>query len=40
MGGDHGPAVTIPAALEFLELTPDARVILVGLEEPIRRALA
>jgi glycerol-3-phosphate acyltransferase PlsX len=40
MGGDHGPAVTIPAALAFLEKTPDARVILVGLEEPVRRALA
>jgi glycerol-3-phosphate acyltransferase PlsX len=40
MGGDHGPAVTIPAALAFLEATPDARVILVGLEEPVRRALA
>jgi glycerol-3-phosphate acyltransferase PlsX len=32
--------VTIPAALAFLEKTPDARVILVGLEEPVRRALA
>ena len=40
MGGDHGPAVTIPAALDFLAATPGARVILVGLEEPIRRALA
>jgi phosphate acyltransferase len=40
MGGDHGPPVTIPAALEFLAATPDARVIVVGLDEPIRRALA
>ena len=40
MGGDHGPAVTIPAALDFLDATPDTRVILVGLEDPIRRALA
>jgi glycerol-3-phosphate acyltransferase PlsX len=40
MGGDHGPPVTIPAALAFLAATPDARVILVGLDEPIRRELA
>jgi glycerol-3-phosphate acyltransferase PlsX len=39
MGGDHGPAVTVPAALDFIAATPDTRVILVGLEEPIRRAL-
>jgi len=30
MGGDHGPAVTVPAAAAFLEATPDAAVILVG----------
>ena len=40
MGGDHGPSVTLPAALEFLEETPDARVIAVGLEAPLRAALA
>jgi glycerol-3-phosphate acyltransferase PlsX len=40
MGGDHGPAVTIPAALAFLEETPDARVILVGIEAPCAAALA
>jgi glycerol-3-phosphate acyltransferase PlsX len=40
MGGDHGPSVTIPAALTFLEETPDARVILVGLEAPMNQALA
>jgi glycerol-3-phosphate acyltransferase PlsX len=40
MGGDHGPAVTIPAALAFLEETPDARVILVGLPAPCEAALA
>jgi len=39
MGGDHGPAVTIPAALEFIAMTPETRVILVGLEDAIRRAL-
>ena len=35
MGGDHGPSVTVPAALEFLALDATARVILVGLEESI-----
>jgi len=40
MGGDHGPPVTIPAALAFLEETPDARVILVGLEQAIAQVLA
>jgi glycerol-3-phosphate acyltransferase PlsX len=40
MGGDHGPAVTLAAALTFLEQTPDARVIAVGLEAPLLAALA
>ncbi|MFO1413984.1 MAG: phosphate acyltransferase PlsX [Burkholderiales bacterium] len=40
MGGDHGPSVTVPAALAFLEEQPDARVILVGLEAPLAQALA
>ena len=40
MGGDHGPAVTLPAAVAFLEETPDAQVIAVGLEGPLRSALA
>jgi glycerol-3-phosphate acyltransferase PlsX len=35
MGGDHGPQVTIPAALEFVRDQPDVRVILVGLAESI-----
>jgi glycerol-3-phosphate acyltransferase PlsX len=39
MGGDHGPAVTIPASLAFLAATPDAGIILVGREAPIREAL-
>jgi len=39
MGGDHGPSVTIPAALAFLEETPDARVILVGLDAPCAAVL-
>ena len=40
MGGDHGPSVTLPAALQFLEKTPDARVIAVGLEPRLKAALA
>jgi glycerol-3-phosphate acyltransferase PlsX len=40
MGGDHGPSVTVGASLRFLEETPDAAVILVGLEPAVRAALA
>jgi glycerol-3-phosphate acyltransferase PlsX len=36
MGGDHGPSVTVPAALDFLARTPDARIVLVGRVEDIR----
>ncbi len=31
MGGDHGPAVTLPAAIHFLQRDEKAKVILVGL---------
>jgi len=40
MGGDHGPVVTVPAALAFLEERPEAYVILVGLEPALADALA
>jgi glycerol-3-phosphate acyltransferase PlsX len=40
MGGDHGPSVTVPAVMRFLEGNPDARCILVGLKEPLESALA
>jgi glycerol-3-phosphate acyltransferase PlsX len=40
MGGDHGPRVTVPAALEFLVAAPDARVVLVGQPAPLEAALA
>lgn len=36
MGGDHGPSVTVPAVVHFLENHPAATVILVGREEAIR----
>ncbi|CAL62220.1 Fatty acid/phospholipid synthesis protein PlsX [Herminiimonas arsenicoxydans] len=35
MGGDHGPAVTIPAAISFVESEPDAELILVGLADQL-----
>ncbi|MEY4592611.1 MAG: phosphate acyltransferase PlsX [Pseudomonadota bacterium] len=39
MGGDHGPAVTVPAAIRFLDTHPNAKLILVGLEDQIRSVL-
>ena len=40
MGGDHGPSVTIPAALKFLEHTPEGKVVLVGREHDVSAALS
>jgi len=39
MGGDHGPAVTVAAALAFLDDVADASVILVGLSSEVDRVL-
>jgi glycerol-3-phosphate acyltransferase PlsX len=39
MGGDHGPEVTVRAALEFVRKHDDVRAILVGIEEKIRPLL-
>lgn len=39
MGGDHGPCVTVPAALDFVRNHEDVRVVLVGLEDQIRPLL-
>ena len=39
MGGDHGPSVTVPAAVDFLRRDVDCSVILVGREEAIRPLL-
>src|SRR5438105_2304518 len=39
MGGDHGPSVTVPASIGFLEATADARVILVGRKDSLDAAL-
>lgn len=39
MGGDHGPSVTVPAAVRFLAEHPDANLILVGQEDVLRPLL-
>jgi glycerol-3-phosphate acyltransferase PlsX len=39
MGGDHGPSVTIPAAIAFAKRQPDEDLILVGLENDVRAEL-
>ncbi|TFH26423.1 MAG: phosphate acyltransferase, partial [Myxococcales bacterium] len=39
MGGDHGPKVTVPAALAFLGAHPHDRLILVGQQAAIEAAL-
>ncbi|HKU45263.1 MAG TPA: phosphate acyltransferase PlsX [Burkholderiales bacterium] len=39
MGGDHGPHVTVPAALEFQARLPDVGLTLVGLPDAIQREL-
>lgn len=36
MGGDHGPQVVVPAAVDFLRNDSEVRLILVGREEAIR----
>lgn len=40
MGGDHGPAITVPAALSVLERDPRLQVILVGQPDPIHAQLS
>ncbi|MCS6763066.1 MAG: phosphate acyltransferase PlsX [Candidatus Protistobacter heckmanni] len=40
MGGDNGPAVTLPAALSFLEHHLDAEVLLVGQQEVLEVELS
>ncbi|HEU4458670.1 MAG TPA: phosphate acyltransferase PlsX [Methylibium sp.] len=38
MGGDHGPAVTLPACQAFLARHPQARLLLVGTAEALQGA--
>jgi glycerol-3-phosphate acyltransferase PlsX len=40
MGGDFGPEVVVPAAVDFLNSDADIRLILVGREEAIRKHLS
>ena len=40
MGGDHGPEVTVRAALEFVRKHDDVRAILVGIEDNKPDAIA
>ena len=40
MGGDHGPHVTVPAALEFQARVSDADIVLVGARDAIEAELA
>lgn len=39
MGGDHGPKVTVPAALAYLGKYPDDTIVLVGLADAIAAEL-
>src|SRR4051812_35625437 len=39
MGGDHGPHVTVPAALDFQARAGDVAIVLVGTREPIEAQL-
>ena len=39
MGGDHGPHVTVPAALDFLARHPDVGIVLVGLPDELEKEL-
>src|SRR5512144_3031485 len=40
MGGDHGPHVTVPAALDFRRAHADVDVVLVGQRDAIEAELA
>ena len=39
MGGDHGPSVVVPAALQVLRESPRMNVILVGDENLLKKEL-
>ncbi|MFH1043954.1 MAG: phosphate acyltransferase PlsX [Pseudomonadota bacterium] len=39
MGGDHGPSVTVPAALSFQNVHPRSNIVLVGLRDAIEAEL-
>jgi glycerol-3-phosphate acyltransferase PlsX len=39
MGGDHGPSVTIPAALAYIRRDPECSLLLVGLQDVLTAEL-
>jgi glycerol-3-phosphate acyltransferase PlsX len=39
MGGDHGPHVTVPAALDLQARLPDVAIVLVGMPQALEREL-
>jgi glycerol-3-phosphate acyltransferase PlsX len=38
MGGDHGPAITLPACRAFLDHNPEGHLVMVGLPEVLAQA--
>jgi glycerol-3-phosphate acyltransferase PlsX len=40
MGGDHGPHVTVPAAIEFQARLPEVDIVLVGVRDALEAELA
>ncbi len=40
MGGDHGPRVTVPSAVDFLHRNPKTNIVLVGLLDAIEAELS
>ena len=39
MGGDYGPSVTVPAAVNFQKSHPHSNIVLVGLKDAIEAEL-
>src|SRR5688500_15134027 len=39
MGGDHGPQVTVPSAIDFLRRSSQTTIILVGLRDVLETEL-
>ena len=40
MGGDHGPRVIVPSAVNYLHRNPEINIILVGIPEAIKAQLS
>ncbi len=40
MGGDHGPRITVPAAVEYLRQHPNDAIVLVGIPDAIEAELS